>query len=92
MIIEALNLNSTETERHLPDPSSPELKPSPPPFWFCWPGETHSALEVSLWTLGVKVRDRWKAHREFCMQAKRTEILKSKDRGAVSSCEELESD
>lgn len=28
------------------------LKSSPLPFLFCWPGETHSGLEVSLSMLG----------------------------------------
>lgn len=96
MIIPSTNQDCTpsETERHLPDPSFPELRPSLLPFWFCWPGLTRSALEVSLWMLGSqserekkKEKERWKPYREVCMQPKGTEILNSKDGGTVSSCE-----
>lgn len=41
----------SETRRLLPAPSSPELEPSPPPSWLCWPGDTRSGPEVSLWML-----------------------------------------
>lgn len=91
------DFNISSTERHLPDPSFPVLKPFLLPFWFYWPGETHSALEVSLWMLGSqserqkKQRERWKPYREVCLQPKGTEMLSGRDSGPVSSCEKLES-
>ena len=43
-----------EARGQLPDPFFPEPKPFPRPFWLCWPDETLSVLEVSLWMLSSK--------------------------------------